>query len=150
MRDRNGARIRVSGYGLWLLSHFSNRKASYPIARILNNHDGAFQEYLGSLGKNIEKCDCDKGRYLVMQPEDDDAGELVPTESEEITEVEVECQNDSLFLSRLPKDCGVRKTPEPFLSQVNDLVSLLAKRSHRAHRNTHIGQEPHWRDPAVG
>lgn len=85
-----------------------------------------------------------------MQPEDDDAGELMPTESEEITEVEVECQNDSLFLSRLPKDYGIGKTPEPFLSQVNDLVSLLAKRSHRAHRNTHIGQESHERDPAVG
>ncbi len=102
------------------------------------------------MDENIKKRRRDKRGGFIMQSEDDNAGVVMSTDGEKVAEIEVEYQNDSLLLSRLLKNCGIGKTRKLFFSQVDDLVALPAKGLHCAHRDSHICQESHERDPAVG
>ena len=49
-------------------------------------------------------------------------------------------KDDLSFLPGFFKDCGIRKTLQMLLAQVDDLVSMYAERLDRAHGDTDICQ----------
>jgi len=85
-----------------------------------------------------------------MQPEDNDTREVERTCCEKVTEVQVECQNDPSLPPCLFEDHLVREGAQAVVSKVDDVVPLLTEHPHRAHRDSHVGQKLHGREPVTG
>ena len=61
-----------------------------------------------------------------MKPEDDDAGQAVTSCREEVAEIEVKGQDDSILPACQLQDLIVRKPLQAFLPEMNRLVSDLS------------------------
>ena len=79
----------------------------------------------------------------VVEPKENDPPGSVPREGREISEVEVEREDDPLFRERLGEDLLVRLPVKPLVAEVDRVVPLATEPFHHTHVHAHVGEESH-------
>jgi hypothetical protein len=91
---------------------------------VLDDDDGPLLNLGRGLVKHrTETLDHEVGPRVV-QPKQNDAGDLPTAGSEDFAEIQVKGQYDSLLLDGLPEDLTVRKPLQPLVSKMNSVVAL--------------------------
>ncbi len=113
------------------------------MARILDNHDRRTRERVPRGREHrSEPIDYMRGARVV-EPEENDPPGSVPREGCQISEVEVEREDDPLFRERLGEDLLVRRPVKPFLAEVDRVVPLATEPFHHTNVHAHVGEESH-------
>ena len=113
------------------------------MARILDNHDHRTRESVPR-GREHGGQPVDHVRGArVVEPKENHPPGSVPREGREISEVEVEREDDPLFRERLGEEMFVRRSVKPFLAEVDRVVPLATEPLHHTHVHAHVGEESH-------
>jgi hypothetical protein len=115
----------------------------HTVPVFFNQDDGALPECFGALRKHSGQPLDDMGSCRVAEPEDDDTGSAPLRHGGDLPEVEVEGQDNARFRYGLCEDVDVGETLEPFVAQVDGLMTHVAQPAHHLHGEPHVGEEPH-------
>lgn len=84
---------------------------------------------------------------FISQPKDDDARSVQNTERENLTEVEIECQNDPGIGASTFYELAISSPLESQSSDVNGIVTKLLQELDGLWRDSSIRQKPHTSRP---
>ena len=78
-----------------------------------------------------------------MQSENDHARQPAVGERRDLTEVEVESEDDTSLAGGLREDLAVRQALQSFLTKMNRVVAMFAQPCDHRNRHAHVGEESH-------
>jgi hypothetical protein len=111
----------------------------YSMARVFDGNDCALHKRVGRVGQyELQSLDYVFGARIA-QAEDDNARQLAAARGKDISEVEIEREDNSVFCNRLGKDVTVRQAVQSLVAQMNGFVAGAAQPLDNALCDTHVG-----------
>lgn len=90
-----------------------NRQAAHSEALVLDDHEGSVCEFCRTVVNDPKETRIDGGRRLIAQSKDDDARRLAARDCQNVSEVEIECEDGSAFRQSFRHDVGSGRRMRP-------------------------------------
>ena len=84
-------------------------------------------------------------RAGILESNEDHRGRAASCKSQQVPEAEIHCQNGALFGAGFEDDLIIGQSLQPFVVQVNGVMSLLTQPCSGMHRHRHVDQKLHER-----
>jgi hypothetical protein len=129
--------LRDSRFGL------ADREPSDPVARFFDDQDRAATQGLRRSCQNrLEPFDDVRGAGI-LQTEEDHLGGTLSSKCGEVTEVEIERQDDPILGQSFREDLLVERPMEALVPQVNGVMTTATQPLDDVHVHAHVGEELH-------
>jgi len=113
------------------------------MTRLLHDYDSSFFQRMAGIHQDSLQSIDHVGRPRVVQAKQDYAYPAATRERDNLTEVQIEGQNNSLLGYRLFEYLAVWHSLEPLVAKVNRIVSLGTQPFDNPLSNSHICEESH-------
>jgi hypothetical protein len=120
------------------------------MASVFDDHKCAAFDFLAALGENLQKVSSNRGRRFIAKPKNNDTRKTLHAGSQQVSKIQIKRQDDTLFDRCLPQNVSIHELIQPFVPEMDRVVSFHPKGPDRAQRNPHIGQESHEEELAAG
>lgn len=97
------------------------------MASIFNDHKRAAFDLVAALGENLPNVSSNRGRRFIAKPKNNDTRKTLYAGSQEVTKIQIKRQDDTLFDSRLMEDFSIRELIQPFIPEMDRVVSFHPK-----------------------
>jgi len=119
----------------------AEREPSEPHTRILDNDQCARFEFAGKALDHVKNPWRHGIRALIASSDEYDAREFLTGRGQEVTEVEIERDDDPGLIPRMREDVGIEQPVVAGIPRVNDIVAAVAKGDYRQLGDAHVGEE---------
>lgn len=119
------------------------RQPSHAMPTILDGDDGAELESRGRLPERIAQPVDDVIDARITEPKNDDARVRFDAQADEFAEIEVECEEDSMFRGGFREHVRIWEALHPLLAQVVHVVAGVAEPGDDAWAHAHVSEKSH-------